>query len=1243
MWKIWIDTGGTFTDCIAIDPESNQHRLKVLSSGVIKCYIHEILNDTTLKVSLNPPLKENILSDYQLIDSKTGNSVRIASFDPENQNLILTDSIVNSLDLSGSCEITASEPVPILAARILTSTSLISTLPKMEMRLGTTKGTNALLEKKGSDVTLLITKGFKDLLKIGTQQRPRLFELNIKTPPPLYSRVIEVDERITASGSIMQPIKLDGNLLESVPKNSSVAIAFINSYKNGTHESRALEELKDKGLEYISASHQTSSNIRILPRAETTVVNAYLEPVLGKYFKDIKESLPEQQLKIISSAGAIVDSTDYLPKDGLLSGPAGGILGAYNTSRQSGFNRVITFDMGGTSTDVSILENGINYAYQTKVGDATIQSPCVDIDTIAAGGGSICSIKNGMFEVGPESAGANPGPACYGNNGPLTITDLNLLAGRVVSSQFAIPLTKADSEQALQNVSETIDEQLSKEEQIEAFLRVANENMASAIKKIATRKGAQLEGMCLTTFGGAGGQHACDIAEILNVSEVLIPYDAGILSALGIGLADIDKIKEQLILQGLNSFQLNKVEIIDSIKNQLLAEFKKAGYSDHDVITKNEYCYLRFQGQESTIEIDNNDTTDLYRAFKDQYIKIYNHWIENKDIEVESVKVVMSIETNNKDLICQYQASDSAPTPQYRTKSLCNGKYLDTAIYSREQLSPGSFIQGPAIITSNSTTIYVKPDWHLEIDRWNSAVLKKKISSRNELQLSDSATRTLFQNRFMSVALDMGAMLERTSFSVNIKERLDFSCAILDAQGDLIINAPHIPVHLGSLGVCVKSVLSQLEIAEGDVVITNHPQFGGSHLPDVTLISGVFHDHQLIGYVANRAHHAEIGGMTPGSMPVNATSLNEEGVIIPPMYLMKSAESRIDELKELLSSSEFPTRSINENMADVNGALASIQLGIRELNKLCEQYGSDKIRANLASIKDFSASLLKSKLKQLKPGNYEAVEALDDGSKLCAKVTISTDSVEFDFNNTSAVHAGNLNANPAIVQSVILYILRLIVDEDIPLNEGLMKHVKVNLPTCLLNPDFDHRQPAVVGGNTEVSQRLTDTILKALEMAACSQGTMNNLLFGNDSFGYYETICGGTGAGYNFNGHDAIHQHMTNTKITDPEIIELKYPVRLDAFKIRKNSGGAGQFKGGNGVCRSFTFLDELTLTILSQHRTVEPYGLNGGNPGKKGEQNLIRKNGERIELSSSDVQQVKNGDKLIVKTPGGGGFGSTD
>ncbi|QSE98588.1 hydantoinase B/oxoprolinase family protein [Fulvivirga lutea] len=1240
MWKIWIDTGGTFTDCIAIDPEFHQHRLKLLSSGIIKCYIKQKLDDTTLKVSLNPPINSNILSNYQLIESKSGKSIEIEGYESENQLLKLSETLADTFDLSGGYEITALEPVPILAARILTSTALQASLPKMEMRLGTTKGTNALLEKKGSDVTLLITKGFKDLLKIGTQQRPKLFELNIQTPPPLYSRVIEVDERITSDGSIWQPINLLNDEIDSIPKDSSIAIAYLNSYKNHAHESITLEQLKNNGYKYTSASHQVSSNIRIVHRAETTVVNAYLEPVLGKYFKEIKEKLPEKQLRIISSAGAIVDSTEYLPKDGLLSGPAGGILGAYHSSRQSGFNRIITFDMGGTSTDVSIIENDITYAYQTKVGDATIQSPCVDIDTIAAGGGSICSVRNGMYEVGPESAGASPGPACYGNNGPLTIADLNLLAGRVVTDEFAIPLKQADSERALQEVSNGLDEKTSTEDLIESFLRVTNENMASAIKKIATRKGASLEGMCLVTFGGAGGQHACDIAEILHVSEVLIPYDAGILSALGIGLADMDKIKEQLVLLELNSFTSEKAGILKSIKKQILADFEQSGYTEEDVITKHVYCYLRFEGQESTIEIDNIGISDLLEAFRDQYIKIYNHWIDNKEIEVESVKVVMSVATNNTEFGKKSRVSTTTPKPNSRTKSLCNGNYLDTPVYSRDQLSPGNVIKGPAIITSNSTTIYIKPHWQLEIDEWNSSVLKRMASNYEDIQLSESASRTLFQNRFMGVALEMGAMLERTSFSVNIKERLDFSCAILDSEGDLIINAPHIPVHLGSLGVCVKKVLDQLEIEEGDVVITNHPKYGGSHLPDVTLISGVFYNHKLIGFVANRAHHSEIGGRTPGSMPVNAKSLNEEGVIIPPMYLIKSGESRIKEIKELLSKAEFPTRSVNENMADINGALASIQLGIRELKKLCKQFESNTVVENLFSIKKYSASLLKSKLKQLHHGDYEAKEELDDGSKLSVKIKISKDLIELDFNGTSDVHSGNLNANPAIVQSVILYVLRILVDEDIPLNEGLMQHVKIDLPECLLNPNFDNHQPAVVGGNTEVSQRLTDTILKALGLAACSQGTMNNLLFGKDTFGYYETICGGTGAGPNFNGHDAIHQHMTNTKITDPEILELKYPVRLNYFQIREESGGKGKYRGGNGVCRSFTFLDNLTLTILSQHRVIAPYGLNGGHSGKKGQQFLIKKNGEKIELSSSDEQEIEDGDQLIIKTPGGGGFG---
>ncbi len=1239
MWQVWIDTGGTFTDCIAFTPSGEEKQLKILSNSSLRGRIIGI-SGNTLQCHFAWGIGTDIFRNYQFEVLTTDFRARIEHVDIES-GIIQLDKTPDSSLTEMEFQISTGEEVPVLAARLLTETPLDKSLPELHMKLGSTKGTNALLERKGASVLLLVTKGFKDLLVIGDQQRPHLFTLNIVTPGPVYDQVMEVDERIDNRGAVLQKINTTGLLphLASIPRDTAIAIALMNSYVNDQHEQELKHVLTGMGFRHISCSTEISKAIKILPRTETAVANAYLQPVISSYIQGIESKLSGGRLQVMTSSGSIIESDGFQPKDSLLSGPAGGIVGAAKTARRSGEGRIITFDMGGTSTDVAIFNGEYDYAYETKVGAARIVSPCLRIETIAAGGGSICSFTEGILTVGPESAGADPGPACYGAGGPLSVTDINLLSGKLSPEGFSIPVNRDMAERAALDITERIKSQHGKsyslEELLEAFTTIANEKMAEAIRKVSLKKGHDPRDYALLTFGGAGSQHACSIAGLLGIEKIIIPYAAGLLSAFGIGNADVEVFAEKLVLKPWSAVNDHAL-LWRELQNQAFDNLQDQGYDQAQLKVKKRLYYLRFKGQENTIETE--DIGNVPELFKEAYEKLYGHWLEGPEIEIESLKLIATVHhdrpADEPDPKVAYQ-----PQTTIFQESYSHGEWMSTPVYRWEQLRAGAVIQGTAIILSHNTTVYLEKGWQFDLDEYNTAILTYQTAASVSVIESEEANVELYKNRFMSVVEDMGAILQRTSFSVNVKERLDFSCALMDAQGYLIVNAPHIPVHLGSMGVCVRKVVESLPMNEGDVVITNHPAYGGSHLPDITLISPVYFRGQLTGYVANRAHHAEIGGKTPGSMPTNATSLEEEGVIIIPQYLICDGKERWDSLKKLLMHAPHPTRSPEENLADLRGGIAALKMGVDSVKLLCERFGVQNVTGYMSTLKSYVADTLNRNIRPWQ-GHFQAEERLDDGSRLCVDLTIG-DRIRFDFAGTSPVHKNNLNATEAIVNSVVLYVLRLLLDKDLPLNEGLLENVEIVLPQGLLNPDFtkDH-QPAVVGGNTEVSQRLTDTLLKALGLSACSQGTMNNLLFGNERFGYYETICGGTGAGEGFNGHDAIHQHMTNTRITDPEIIEHRYPVRLDGFAIRESSGGTGQWHGGNGVVRKYTFLDRLDLTLLTQHRKEAPYGLENGKPGKVGKQYLIRKEGTKHELHGIDNTVVEAGDRLIIETPGGGGWG---
>ncbi|MCK5137731.1 MAG: hydantoinase B/oxoprolinase family protein [Bacteroidales bacterium] len=1247
MYTLNIDTGGTFTDCIASTPKGKILRRKVLSSSSLRANITRVVSSTEIEISSNWGLTTDLFIGYSFrfleIDHKP---IIIKQFNPLNYRMVLESDLPDHL--KGRCplfEITAYEEAPVLCARLITETPLDQPFPEMEIRLGSTKGTNALLEYKGARTAMLVTKGFKDLLAIGNQQRPDIFAREVIKPPPLAELIIEVDERLDATGKVLQ-IPDQTSIREAVKTIrqagiTTVGVALMHSWINSAHEELVRSIIIDEGLQYISASYQLSGLIKYLLRMQTTEVNSYLSPIIDRYIRQISDKVHGNRFWVMTSAGGLVKADHFMPKDSLLSGPAGGVVGAVAMGIEAGFDKIISFDMGGTSTDVSRYDKELEYSFELKVGSANIHSPALTIETVAAGGGSVCGFDGYKLVVGPESAGAMPGPACYGADGPLSITDVNLLSGRLDPGQFNIPVYPEVAKARLKDIQDEIAERSGTRPDenylLNGFLRIANETMAGAIKKISTGKGYNPAEYAMVAFGGAGGMHACSIAGLLNISKVLIPENAGLLSAYGIGEAVIERFAEKQVLKPLNNS--NKLaDLLPVLEEEALRKLFAEGVNEKEAMIRSRLVFLRFMGQESTIEVSWSSQEQIIKDFRSAYTAVYGHWSDERIVEIESVRVVASsvkkesqihdLDTNGKDALPAYQNDQGYP------------------VFIREHLSPGDQTFGPAIILDPYSTTFLEKGWSCRMNGQGTLVItdEKKTAKSQDENLTPEAELELFSRRFMSIAENMGAMLQHTSVSVNVKERLDFSCAVVDANGYLVANAPHIPVHLGSLGICVRSLLPHYDLQAGDTLVTNHPAYGGSHLPDITLVSPVYtQGGEKIGFVVNRAHHAEIGGISPGSMPPGARSLAEEGVIINPFYLVKGGKADWKGMEEILTKTVFPTRGIAENLADLNGALAANRRGATELLALADNYGIEKLAKFMMLLKEHATRKTIDTIQNYPIQNGFAREYLDDGTPLEVKLIRQEEGFLFDFTGTGGVHPGNLNANPAIVHSVIMYVLRLLLKEDIPLNDGMLAPIEVILPEGMLNPPFPDdpfQCPALVGGNVEVSQRLTDTLLKALKLQAASQGTMNNILFGNDSFGYYETICGGCGAGPDFEGADAVHHHMTNTRITDPEIMEHRYPVRLERFEIRHSSGGKGQYQGGNGVIREIRFLEKMELSVITQRRKSGPYGMDGGGEGKPGKQKVVRASGLHTVLESVSSTSIDPGDLLVVETPGGGAWG---
>ena len=1253
MWKFSIDTGGTFTDCIGVDPEGNVLTLKVLSSGILPGSLLSLKNSTEAVVAVKWHLDNPVLGGFSVNFASCPDSglLKVVDYLREEKTLIFDREIPENH--GKYFYLTTGEEAPVLCMRLLTGTPVGMPLPPLEFRIGTTRGTNALLERKGSGFVLLVTKGFADILLIDDQTRPDIFARNIIKPLPLYTEVIEVGERIDSSGRVLKGLDSAG-LEEAIAEVAcrgakSAGVCLLNSWTNPEHERMVAELLVRSGFTTVSTSADLAPGIKYLARTKTTAVNTYLQPVIDRFIKSISDQIGNRSFRIMTSSGGLKPDWGFNARDSLLSGPAGGVVGVAESAAGIGCSKVISFDMGGTSTDVSRYDNGYDYCFELQIAGLKIATPAVSIETVAAGGGSICRFDGFKLAVGPESAGADPGPACYGRGGPLTITDINLLAGRLDPALVSIPLYPEASLAAAVGMVEAVITATGKSFSlgllIEGFLSIANEIMAGAIKKISTSKGSNPSDYTMVAFGGAGGMHACGVAELLNIKTIVIPPRAGLLSAEGIRRAQPELIGEKEVLQPLEALSGRLEGMFEELEVESCKQLAVEGVHPSEIECIWKRVYLRFLGQESSLFVDHGSIERIIFDFHKEYTRVYGHRNESGIPEVESIRVLVRKKPEPEEF-AEAREEEYTPSVDYFLESDYIGGKLAIPVFPRAGLSAGACIKGPCLIPDRNSTLYVDKYWSAHMDRRGNMILA---NSGRRVELPESSAEDtigleLFSRRFMNIAENMGAMLQRSAFSVNVKERLDFSCALLDQNGYLIANAPHIPVHLGSLGICVREVMKIVDFRPGDTVITNHPGFGGSHLPDITLITPVYAgDGTRIGFAVNRAHHAEVGGITPGSMPPGARNLEEEGVVIYPFKLVSEGRAEWDRLRNILQGARYPSRRIEVNLTDINAAIAANLQGERELVQLAAQHGSGMVRSYMKGLRDYSRQRMIRKLQELPDQEWQAEEFLDDGWPLRVSIGRAGELLKIDFTGSGPVHPGNLNGTRAIVESVVMYVLRLLLEEDLPLNDGLLEPVEIIVPEGILSPSFSDspdKCPAVTGGNVELSQRLTDTLIKALRIMACSQGTMNNLVFGNDRFSYYETICGGCGAGEGFNGADAVHHHMTNTRITDPEILELRFPVRLNRFQVRKGSGGAGRFRGGNGIIRELEFLEPVTVSLSSQHRVEKPFGMDGGDSGSLGKQYRVCKESNIEELPGSGIFSFEAGERIVIETPGGGGWG---
>jgi len=1140
------------------------------------------------------------------------------------------------------------------------------------IRIGTTVATNALLERKGSNTVLLITRGFGDLLEIGNQARPELFDLAINKPEQLYSSVLEVHERLDAKGNIIQDLdetRLEKDL-KALPSSeiASLAIVLMHSWKNPIHEEKCYEIAKKAGFENVSISSKLMPTIKIVGRGQTTVVDSYLSPILREYILLLKSELGDISVEFMQSSGGLTDGLMLTGKDAILSGPAGGAIGSASVGKINNYNSVIGFDMGGTSTDVSRYDGNYSRIMEIEAGGINFQTSSLDIKTVAAGGGSKIWFDGRKLQVGPESSGAVPGPVCYGLNGDLAITDANLVLGRinpdffpsVFGSEQNQKLSREETEKEFRllcsKVNETTQSNLSVEELAIGFVDIANEKMAAAVKEISVSRGYDVRNHVLVCFGGAAPQHCCGIARILGIKKIVIHPLSSLLSAYGIANAEQFRygIKSMVTKFDSESYS-TAVSELESMQPALVEELESLGIESRHIVS-NHLLDLRVAGTDNSITIPVSEIDEMNSRFKEKHRDLFGFYpVGELEIENARLEVTGSRKTIDESSLV---SNSSKSEPIDYCEVYFDKKFIDTPIYSKDSLPSGFKLFGPAIIHDPNSTVVIDPGFRASINEFGHIIIDQEELSNLQVSADkDPISLEIFSNLFMSVAEQMGYTLQNTAHSVNIKERLDFSCAIFDSEGNLVANAPHVPVHLGAMGESVKSIILSNEgkMKDGDFYLINNPHKGGSHLPDLTVIAPVFSGSKKpIFYTASRGHHADIGGITPGSIPPFSTTIQDEGIIIDNFRIVDSGKLMEKEFEHLLSSSKYPARNMEERKFDINAQIAAVRKGIMEIESLISKYSLPTVKSYMQYIREDSAGAISDALAdylsgdQSKESTFE--DFLDDGSKITVKIKITEDDSRYppcraivDFTGTSPQMENNLNAPIAVTKAAVLYAFRLLVNRNIPLNSGCLDQIDIVIPDgSLLNPS---ENAAVVGGNVETSQRITDVLLGALGIAAASQGTMNNFVFGSaDNTGkqYYETIAGGSGAIDGSDGASGVQVHMTNTRATDPEILEHRFnEIRLDSFRIRKDSGGLGKNKGGDGIVREITFLEPRKVSIVSERRKIPPYGMSGGEPASCGRNSLITNSGEEIDLGGKSERIVESGERIIIRTPGGGGFGS--
>lgn len=1193
-WDFWIDRGGTFTDIVARTP-----------SGDLKA--HKLLSE-------NPQI-------YQ-------------------------DAAIQGIrDLMG---LSKAEKIP--SFKIAT------------VKMGTTVATNALLERKGDRVLLMTNKGFADALEIGYQARPKLFDRHIIKPELLHERVVEVEGRIRSDGQVEKELnKAQAHqALKSAFDDGirSVAIVFMHGYKFPDHEKKVANMACEIGFTQVSASHDVSPLIKFVSRGDTTVVDAYLSPILRRYVDQISKELDDKnsnlRLMFMMSSGGLTAAHLFQGHHAILSGPAGGIVGAVKTSKLAGFNKIISFDMGGTSTDVAHYDTEFEKDFETEIAGVRVRAPMMKIHTVAAGGGSLLTYDGARFRVGPESAGANPGPASYRQGGPLTVTDANVMLGRLKPEFFPAIFGPDQNESLDIEVVRQKFEKIAKSAQMncaenaaQGFLTIAVQNMANAVKKISVQRGYDIRRYALSCFGGAGGQHACAVADQLGIKTIIIHPFSGILSAYGIGLAEIKATRQKSIEQLLDPMIFDDLhDTIKTLKARAVQELKLQGLTQQQTRFLI-HIHIKYAGTDTPIHVAFGDEDEIRASFEKAHQAQFGFTMPETPLMVDMIQIeAVGGYTQSVEVIAPFK--DETPIPHATNQFYHLDAWHPAHIYKRDCLYPGHVVHGPAMIIEDIGTIIIEPDWTAAINQYAHLILTRNHEVEQPQQLCqnpDPVMLEMFNNLFMSIAEQMGVQLQKTARSTNIKERLDFSCAIFDSKGELIANAPHTPVHLGSMDGSVTSVIAaHPSMVKGDVFVTNAPYNGGTHLPDITVITPVFRkegDGSPLFFVASRGHHADVGGIAPGSMTPLATGIDEEGVVLDNLILVRKGQFRSKYIEKILTSGPYPCRNVAQNIADLKAQVAANEKGASELHAMVNAFGLEVVVAYMNHVQDYAEECVRRVIADLSDGKNDVF--FDQGCKIAVNIRIDQHNrtADIDFTGTSQQQSDNFNAPEPVTRAAVLYAFRCMVEDDIPINAGCMRPLNILLPqNCMLTPKYP---AAVVAGNVEVSQAVTDCLFAALGVLAGAQGTMNNFNFGDKTYQYYETICGGAGAGPGFDGADAVHTHMTNTRLTDPEILELRYPVILENFQIRRGTGGAGKWRGGDGLKRTMRFLNAMDVCFLCGRRIVPPSGLAGGENGAKG-YNAVRKvNGSVKQLPGCVQIHCKPDEAVIIHTPGGGGFGSQD